>query len=126
MAKRATSRAESEPKRAGLAPIDGDASAPLALDRLIHERVRLALVSALAVHEMLSFNELKALLEDHRRQPLRPRQEARGSRVCGVPEVLRRTHPPHRVPAYSVGAESVGAVSGAYGGTYQAGRRVGG
>ena len=36
---------------------------PLALDRLIHERVRLGIVSALAVHEALSFNELKALLD---------------------------------------------------------------
>ena len=36
---------------------------PLALDRLIHERVRLGIVSALAVHEAHSFNELKALLE---------------------------------------------------------------
>ena len=43
--------------------IDGDALTPMALDRLIHERVRLAIVSALAVHESLSFNELKALLE---------------------------------------------------------------
>ena len=33
------------------------------LDRLIHERMRLAIVSALAVNEALSFNELKALLE---------------------------------------------------------------
>lgn len=32
-------------------------------DRLIHERVRLAIVSALAVHDSLTFNELKALLE---------------------------------------------------------------
>src|SRR3954462_4566444 len=31
-------------------------------DRLIHERVRLAIVSALAVHEKLAFNELKDLL----------------------------------------------------------------
>lgn len=43
--------------------VDGDVSVPMALDRLIHERVRLAIVSALAVHEALSFNELKALLE---------------------------------------------------------------
>lgn len=47
-----------------LASVDGDeTSSPLALDRLIHERIRLAIVSTLAVHEMLSFNELKALLE---------------------------------------------------------------
>jgi DNA-binding HxlR family transcriptional regulator len=33
------------------------------LDRLIHERVRLGIVSALAVNASLSFNELKALLK---------------------------------------------------------------
>ncbi len=37
--------------------------APANLDRLIHERVRLAIVSALAVRERLTFNELKALLK---------------------------------------------------------------
>jgi DNA-binding HxlR family transcriptional regulator len=38
-----------------------DAS-PADLDRLIHERVRLGIVSALAVNDCLSFNELKAML----------------------------------------------------------------
>lgn len=33
------------------------------LDRLIHGRVRLGIVSALAVNETLSFNDLKALLD---------------------------------------------------------------
>jgi DNA-binding transcriptional ArsR family regulator len=33
-----------------------------AVDRLIHERLRLAIVSALAVHESLSFNELKEMI----------------------------------------------------------------
>ena len=33
------------------------------LDRLIHERVRLAIVSALAVHASLTFNDLKAFLD---------------------------------------------------------------
>lgn len=33
-----------------------------ALDRVIHERVRLGIVSALAVNESLSFNDLKRLL----------------------------------------------------------------
>ncbi len=32
------------------------------LDRLIHERIRLGIVSALAVNDSLSFNDLKALL----------------------------------------------------------------
>lgn len=35
----------------------------LELDRLIHERVRLGIVSALAGSERLTFNELKAMLE---------------------------------------------------------------
>ena len=36
---------------------------PLSLDRLIHERLRLGIVSALAVNERLTFNDLKRLLE---------------------------------------------------------------
>lgn len=35
---------------------------PDRLDRLIHERVRLGIVSALAVNESLSFNDLKKIL----------------------------------------------------------------
>src|SRR5918992_1255563 len=35
---------------------------PLALDRLIHERIRLGIVSALAVNDTLSFNDLKTLM----------------------------------------------------------------
>ncbi len=41
----------------------GAAAAPLELDRLIHERMRLAIVSALAVNDTLSFTELKRLLD---------------------------------------------------------------
>jgi len=37
--------------------------APPELDRLIHERIRLGMVSALAVNESLSFNDLKKLLK---------------------------------------------------------------
>jgi DNA-binding HxlR family transcriptional regulator len=39
------------------------ASPPVDLDRLIHERIRLGIVSALAVNRSLTFNELKALLK---------------------------------------------------------------
>lgn len=64
MAKRAAvAKLPSTSQSAPLRQVDGEATAPLALDRVIHERVRLAIVSALAVHEMLTFNELKALLE---------------------------------------------------------------
>lgn len=34
----------------------------ISLDRLIHERTRLAIISALAVNDSLTFNELKQLL----------------------------------------------------------------
>lgn len=44
----------------GLGP-KGAAGAP-DLDRLIHERMRLGIVSALAVNESLTFNDLKKLL----------------------------------------------------------------
>ena len=44
-----------------LAAVEG--SRALQLDRLIHERTRLAIVSALAVNEALTFTELKQLLD---------------------------------------------------------------
>jgi DNA-binding MarR family transcriptional regulator len=50
---------------APLSPVRGQAldAAPAELDRLIHERMRLGIVSALAVNPSLTFNELKALLK---------------------------------------------------------------
>ncbi len=59
-------RAEAADETAGpaLRGVKGQALAPPAdLDRLIHERVRLGIVSALAVNRALSFNELKQLLD---------------------------------------------------------------
>jgi DNA-binding HxlR family transcriptional regulator len=49
----------------GLRSVRGRAEpeGPLALDRLIHERMRLGIVSALAVNESLTFNELKTLMK---------------------------------------------------------------
>jgi DNA-binding transcriptional ArsR family regulator len=46
-----------------LTAVDGDSSIPIALDKVIHERLRLAIVSALAVHESLTFTDLKAMLD---------------------------------------------------------------
>jgi DNA-binding HxlR family transcriptional regulator len=42
---------------------DAQQAAVGSLDRLIHERLRLGIVSALAVNERLTFNDLKRLLE---------------------------------------------------------------
>ena len=41
---------------------DSSHQTPLELDRLIHERLRLGIVSALAVTDRISFNDLKRLL----------------------------------------------------------------
>jgi DNA-binding transcriptional ArsR family regulator len=52
------------PERRKLSGVRADgAAAALEVDRLIHERVRLAIVSSLAVNEALSFNELRDLLQ---------------------------------------------------------------
>jgi len=55
------------PRRGGRAlqglPGGRDDDSPLALDRLIHERLRLGIVSALSVNEALTFVELKRLLK---------------------------------------------------------------
>jgi len=52
------------PKSGGLRSVRGRATAdgPMALDRLIHERMRLGILSALAVNERMSFGDLKTLL----------------------------------------------------------------
>lgn len=66
MAKRSAVRAATSapvPRAERLAAVAGGAPrASLDLDRLIHERLRLAIVSALAVNPTLTFNELKKLL----------------------------------------------------------------
>ena len=61
---RSSERSRGRRVRGKLETVRGDASSPaLELDRLIHEKVRLGIVSALAVNDRLSFNELKALLD---------------------------------------------------------------
>ena len=50
----------SRPASAVRTPLSLKASA---LDRVIHERLRLGILSALAVNDRLTFNDLKALLE---------------------------------------------------------------
>lgn len=51
--------------RGKLASVDGERGRlrPRDLDRLIHQRTRLSIVSALAVAESLTFNDLKAALK---------------------------------------------------------------
>jgi len=66
MAKASTVRQERNHREEGPESVRSVSSAkPVSanLDRLIHERVRLGIVSALAVNRSLTFNELKALLK---------------------------------------------------------------
>jgi|SRR5579862_399391 DNA-binding transcriptional ArsR family regulator len=58
MAKSNTARQERRPALQSIVE-----AAPAKLDRLIHERLRLGIVSALAANESLTFNELKKLLK---------------------------------------------------------------
>ncbi len=64
MAKSNAARAGGAARTPGLKSVAGGRSAIAPdLDRVIHERVRLAIVSALAVNDELTFNELKRLLD---------------------------------------------------------------
>jgi len=65
MAKSSIARQERAQREEGPSPVRSAASQPVSvpLDRLIHERIRLGIVSALAVNRALTFNELKALLK---------------------------------------------------------------
>jgi DNA-binding MarR family transcriptional regulator len=54
---------EKRPEMAAAAAAVGAAVGAPKLDRLIHERLRLGILSALSVNESLTFNELKKLLE---------------------------------------------------------------
>ena len=62
MANRANAR-RAAPEPRTKKPAAAIPRSPLALDRLVHERLRLGIVGALAANERLTFNELKALLE---------------------------------------------------------------
>ena len=64
MVKSSAVRQERLSRDEGPTPARAAASQPVSasLDRLIHERIRLGIVSALAVNRSLTFNEVKALL----------------------------------------------------------------
>jgi DNA-binding MarR family transcriptional regulator len=55
--------ARKEKRQQSLPPALAAAGGAPKLDRLIHERLRLGILSALSVNESLTFNELKKLLE---------------------------------------------------------------
>ena len=61
-ARESTAKKERE-KRPAAGLVAAPAATAHTLDRLVHERLRLGILSALAVNESLTFNELKRLLD---------------------------------------------------------------
>ena len=57
--------ADTRPAKSRLRSVRGRSAdvVPLELDRLIHERMRLGIVSALAVNDSMTFNDLKRLMQ---------------------------------------------------------------
>jgi DNA-binding HxlR family transcriptional regulator len=62
VARRGAAKAARETREPEMTSIDGAVERTTELDRLIHERLRLGIISALAVNRKLSFTELKELL----------------------------------------------------------------
>jgi DNA-binding MarR family transcriptional regulator len=63
VAKRASHQAEPAAQTPSMTAIEGAAEKAVDLDRLIHERLRLGIITALAVNESLGFTELRDLLK---------------------------------------------------------------
>lgn len=60
--RQSASRKQGAEPAARLRELPGAGESAVALDRLIHERMRLGIVSALAANDALTFNDLKKLL----------------------------------------------------------------
>jgi len=63
MAARESSLKKERERRSTSGPVPTAPAGAHKLDRLVHERLRLGILSALAVNETLTFNELKRLLD---------------------------------------------------------------
>lgn len=63
MAARESSLKKEREKRPAAGPVAAPAASAHTLDRLVHERLRLGILSALSVNQSLTFNELKKLLD---------------------------------------------------------------
>ena len=63
MAARENTVKKEREKRPAAGPVAASPASAHTLDRLVHERLRLGILSALAVNDSLTFNELKRLLD---------------------------------------------------------------
>ena len=82
------------------------------IDRLIHERLRLGIISALAVNDSLTFNELKNLVKT---TDGNLSVHARKLEDAGYVKVFRRAHSEDRIQLDGCGPARVGTLSRSHG-----------
>ena len=95
----AAAKAESRPVRATIAPVEGAVERTADLDRVIHERLRLGIISALAVNNGLGFMELRDLLKttDGNLSVHARKLEAAGYLTCTKSFVGRTPHTEYKI-----------------------------
>jgi DNA-binding MarR family transcriptional regulator len=101
VAKRATAKQVRKAETAGLRSVEGAVEKTVDLDRLIHERLRLGIVSALAVNDSLGFTELRDLLRttDGNLSVHARKLEEGGYLTCTKSFVGRTPHTEYRITA---------------------------
>ena len=101
MAKRATATTPKRAEATGVRSTERAVENAVDLDRLIHERIRLAIVSALAVNDSLGFTELRDLLKttDGNLSVHARKLEEGGYLSCAKSFVGRTPHTEYRITA---------------------------
>ena len=101
MAKRATAKSVNKAETTELRPIEGAVEKTVDLDRLIHERLRLGIISALAVNDSLGFKELRDILKttDGNLSVHARKLEEGGYLTCNKSFVGRTPHTEYRITA---------------------------
>ena len=105
MAKQSSARKRAKPatskSAAPLSPIEGALEQTVDLDRIIHERLRLGIISALAVNDALGFTELRDLLKtsDGNLSVHARKLEEAGYLSCRKSFVDRTPHTEYRITA---------------------------
>src|SRR2546423_15342538 len=89
------------PKRPKLSSVPGSGRENAGADRLVYERVRLGIMSALAVREQLTFNQLKELFDvsDGNLSAHARKLEEAGYLTCTKPFEDRRPQSVYRLPS---------------------------
>ena len=101
VAKRAAAKAAAETTSPSMTSIGGAVEKTVDLDRLIHERLRLGIISALAVNESLGFIDLRDLLKttDGNLSVHARKLEEGGYLSCKKSFVGRTPHTEYRITA---------------------------